>query len=36
MDEGVPVREMAMGEIDGGSWWLKLKIQDFSNHASGA
>ena len=34
MDDGVPVREMVTGEIDGGTWWLKLKIPDFSNHAS--
>jgi len=27
-------REMATGEIDGGTWWLRLKIPDFSNHAS--
>ena len=25
MDDGVPVREMPTGEIDGGTWWLKLK-----------
>src|SRR5258706_1526704 len=25
MDDGLPVREMPTGEIDGGTWWLKLK-----------
>jgi len=35
MDDGVPVREMATGEIDGGTWWFKLKTPGFSNQASG-
>ena len=25
MGDGLPVREMETGEIDGGTWWLKLK-----------